>query len=121
VSTHNSFITIGNLLGPARDYRIGSNFWKFYLMRTSVTLRELVSLVKVFRLFRSEWIFLLFRLWTQEVDVQHIIYWQARVFVMPSLFCYAKMSQTIAPGCVLGIIGNLSMQHWGAPKWFWNG
>jgi hypothetical protein len=46
------------LLGPApkrnRDYRIGSNFWKFYLIRAGFTLGELVSLVKVFRLFRLE-------------------------------------------------------------------
>jgi len=40
-----------------RDYCIGSNFWKFYLIRTSFTLGELVSLVKVFRLLRLEWIF----------------------------------------------------------------
>jgi hypothetical protein len=32
------------------DYHIGSNFWKFYLNRTSFTLGEPVSLVKVFRL-----------------------------------------------------------------------
>ncbi len=32
-----------------RDYHIGSNFWKFYLIRTSFTWSELVSLVKVFR------------------------------------------------------------------------
>ncbi len=32
-----------------RDYGIGSNFWKFYLIRTDFTLSELVSLVKVFR------------------------------------------------------------------------
>ncbi len=41
-----------------RDYCIGSNFWKFYLIRTGFTSAELVSLVKVFRLFRSERIFL---------------------------------------------------------------
>jgi len=35
------------------NYHIGSNFWKFYLIRTSFTLGELVSLVKVFRLFRN--------------------------------------------------------------------
>ncbi len=50
------------LLGPAppqghRDYRIGSNFWKFYLIKTGFTLGERVFLVKVFRLFRLEWIF----------------------------------------------------------------
>jgi hypothetical protein len=33
-----------------RDSCIGSNFWKFYLVRTGFTLDERVSLVKVFRL-----------------------------------------------------------------------
>jgi hypothetical protein len=51
-----------DLLGPAstgtRDYRIGSNFWKFYLIRTGFRFGELVCLVKVFRLFRLEWIVL---------------------------------------------------------------
>jgi hypothetical protein len=37
-----------------RDYHNGSNFWKFYLIKTGFTLRERVSLVKVFRLFRLE-------------------------------------------------------------------
>jgi hypothetical protein len=37
-----------------RDYHIGSNFWKFYLIKTGFTLGEPVSLVKVFRLFRLE-------------------------------------------------------------------
>jgi hypothetical protein len=46
----------------ALDYR---NFWKFYLIRTSFTLGELVSLVKVFRLFRLERFVLVFRVWTQ--------------------------------------------------------
>ncbi len=41
-----------------RDYHIGSNFWKFYLIRRiGFTLRESVSLVKVFRLVRLKWIF----------------------------------------------------------------
>jgi hypothetical protein len=35
-----------------RDYHIGSNFWKFYLIKTGFTLGEPFSLVKVFRLFR---------------------------------------------------------------------
>jgi len=39
---------------------------------------NVVSLVKVFRLFRLEWIVLVFRVWTQEVDVQHLIYWQGQ-------------------------------------------
>jgi hypothetical protein len=34
-----------------RDYRIGTNFRKFYLIKTGFTLGEPVSLVKVFRLF----------------------------------------------------------------------
>jgi hypothetical protein len=52
---------------PHRDsvYRIGSNFWKFYLIRTGFTWRELGFLVKVFRLFRSERSFLVFRVCTQ--------------------------------------------------------
>jgi hypothetical protein len=40
-----------------RDYRIGSNFWKFYLIKISFTLDEPVSLVKVFRPFRMEGLF----------------------------------------------------------------
>ncbi len=71
-------------IGPCpqrdRDYMAwGSNFWKFYLIKISFTLGEPVSLVKVFiRLFRSEWIVLVFRVWTQYVDVQHLIYWQGQ-------------------------------------------
>jgi hypothetical protein len=49
---------------PHWDHWIGSNFWKFYLIRIGFTLGEPVSLVKVFRLFRLEWIFLVFRVWT---------------------------------------------------------
>jgi hypothetical protein len=47
------FVCLFHLLGR-RDYRIGSNFWKFYLIRIGFTLGEVVSLVKVFRLFRLE-------------------------------------------------------------------
>jgi len=59
-----------HFLGPAptgtiSDYRIGSIFWKFYLNRTSFTLGEPVSLVKMFRLFRLEQIVLVFRVWTK--------------------------------------------------------
>ncbi len=46
------------LLVYITKYRIGSNFWKFYLIRTRFTLGESVSLVKVFWLFTLEWIFL---------------------------------------------------------------
>ncbi len=61
-----------------RDYHIGSNFWKFYVIRTGFTLGEPVSLVKVFRLFRLEWIVLVFRVWTQYIDLQYGIYWQGQ-------------------------------------------
>jgi hypothetical protein len=61
-----------------KDYSIGSNFWKFYLIRIDFPLGEPVSLVKVFRLFRLERIVLVFRVWTQEADVQHLIYWQGQ-------------------------------------------
>ncbi len=44
-----------------------------------MTLGELVSLVKVFKLFRLERIVLVFRVWTQLVDVQHLIYWQGQL------------------------------------------
>jgi len=35
-----------------KDYRIGSNFCKFYLIKTSFTLNEQVYLMKVFKLFK---------------------------------------------------------------------
>jgi hypothetical protein len=70
------------IVGPCphrhRDYHIGSNFWKFNLTRTSFTLGEPFSLVKVFRLFRLDRIFLVFRVWTQYIDVEHLIYWQGQ-------------------------------------------
>jgi hypothetical protein len=44
---------------------IGCIFRKFYLLKTSFTLEELVSLVKVFRLLRLERIVLVFIVWTQ--------------------------------------------------------
>jgi hypothetical protein len=59
-----------------RDYHNRSNFWKFYLIRTSFILGEPVSLVKLFTLFRLERTFLVFRVWTQYIDVQHLIEWQ---------------------------------------------
>jgi hypothetical protein len=62
-----------------RDYCIGSNFWKFHLIRTGFTLGELVSLVKVFKLFGLEPIVLVFRVWTRLVDVQHLVYWQGQL------------------------------------------
>jgi len=78
------------LVGPCphrdMDYHIGSNFWKFDLIKTNYTLGEPVSLVKVFRLFRLERIFLVFRVWTRYVDVQHLIYWQGQG-VCDAFFC----------------------------------
>jgi hypothetical protein len=45
----------------------------------SLTLLEPVFLVKVFRLFKLERIFLVFsRVWTQQLDVQNLIYWQGQ-------------------------------------------
>jgi hypothetical protein len=44
----------------------------------------------------STLIFLVFRLWTQEVDVQHLIYWQGQR-VCDALFCFilsVEISQT---------------------------
>jgi hypothetical protein len=46
--------------GTGTNYCIGSNFWKFYLIKTGFTICEPVTLVKVFRLFRLEWILLVF-------------------------------------------------------------
>jgi hypothetical protein len=49
---------VGSCPHRDRDYfHIGSNFWKFCLIRTDFTLGEPVFLVKVFRLLRLEWIF----------------------------------------------------------------
>ncbi len=75
------------------DYCIGSNFWEFYLIRTGFTLSEPVSLVKMFRLVRLERILLVFRVWTQLVDAQHLIYWQGHC-VCDALFCLAEISHT---------------------------
>jgi hypothetical protein len=54
----------------------------------SFTLLEPVSLVKVFRLFRSERIFLVFKEWTQYFDAQHLIYWQGQ-HVCDALFWFS--------------------------------
>jgi hypothetical protein len=83
---HRIWAVIGPCPHRDRDYGIGSNFWKFYLIKTSFILVELVFFVKVFRLFRLAWIVLVFRLWTQEIEVQHLIYWQGQC-VWDALFC----------------------------------
>jgi hypothetical protein len=54
-------IFVGSCPHRDRDYGIGSKFWKFYLIRTSFTSGELVSLVKEFKLFRLERIVLVLR------------------------------------------------------------
>jgi hypothetical protein len=59
------FVLLGPVPTKTVTIEIGSNFWKFYFIRTGFTLDELVSLVKVFKLFRLEWIVLVFRVWTQ--------------------------------------------------------
>jgi hypothetical protein len=48
-----------------KDYRIGSNVSKFYLIEIGFILGELVSLVKMFRLFKLEQMFSVFKVWTQ--------------------------------------------------------
>jgi hypothetical protein len=48
---------VGHFPHRDREFHIGSNFWKFYLIRTSFIYGEPVSLVKRFRLFRLERIF----------------------------------------------------------------
>ncbi len=73
-----------------RECHIGSKFSQFYLIKTSFTLGEAVSLVKVFRLFRLERIVFAFRASTEYVDVQHLIYGRTDVFVMPSFFMDGK-------------------------------
>jgi hypothetical protein len=68
---------------PCRTIRIGSKFWKFYLIKTVFTLGEPVLLVKVFRLFRSEPIFLVFRVWTQcttSYCFSQLSFWQNFLF-----------------------------------------
>ncbi len=54
--------TLGELVSLVKVFHLDPTFGKFYLVRTNFTLGELVSLVvKVFRLFRFEWIVLVFR------------------------------------------------------------
>jgi hypothetical protein len=57
-----------SLLGPVptgtETIALDPTFERFYLIKTSFTSDELVSWVKVFRLFRLEWIVLVFRVWT---------------------------------------------------------
>ncbi len=65
----------------------GSNFWMFYLIRTSFTLDEPVSLVKVFRPFKLERIF-----WCSECEhSRYNILSIGSMFMMPCIM--EKMAQ----------------------------
>jgi hypothetical protein len=79
-------------LGPAphkdRDYSIGSNFWKFYLVKTGFTLGELVLLVKEFRLFRLEQIFFVVQSVKKYVWSFHII--QSKPFFLCAIMGMGK-------------------------------
>ncbi len=59
---------VGHFPHRDKDYSIEYNIWKFYLTRIGFTLAEVVSLVKLFRLFRLEWVVLVFRVWTQSAS-----------------------------------------------------
>jgi hypothetical protein len=72
---------------PPQDRDIGSNFWQFYVIKTSFTLGEPVSFMKVFRQFRLERIVLVFRVWTEYIDVQHLLYYQDQRVCDALLFC----------------------------------
>jgi hypothetical protein len=64
-----------SLLGPVAT---GTGTITLYPTFESFTLGELVSLMKVFRLVRLKRIFLVFKVWTQYIDVQHLNYWQGQ-------------------------------------------
>jgi hypothetical protein len=53
----NAMRFVGPCASGGRDYRICSNFRKFYLIKTGFILGELVTLVKMFRLFKLEQMF----------------------------------------------------------------
>jgi hypothetical protein len=56
---HHLLSTLFCFVGPRdRDYPIGSNFWKLYLIKINFMLSKLVSLVQMFKLFRLEGSFL---------------------------------------------------------------
>jgi hypothetical protein len=122
-----SFLSMkeGSLFSPARtrdrDYHIGSNFWKFYFNRISFTLREPVSLVKVFRLFRligSDC------LGVQSVDTigrctTYYLLAQGQQHVCDALFCclweihWTGMLQLV-------FLVSLESSWWGGvPAWAW--
>jgi hypothetical protein len=61
---HSLELFVGLCPHSVKDYGIPSNFWKFYLVTTGLTLRELFFFVKVFRLLRLEQI----SLGVQSVD-----------------------------------------------------
>jgi len=105
---------------------IGSNFWKFYLIRTGFTLCELVSSVKVFKLFRSEQLVLVFRVWTRLVDVQHLIYWQGqlvwnalftRLILYPSACSPSALQRSLRIWSVWTIIQKLHVSLGCSRRW----
>jgi hypothetical protein len=93
---------------------IWSKFWKFYLITTCFTLSEPISLVKMFILFRLECIFLVFRVWTQQVEMYNILsIGRASVFVMP---CFTQVKALLldTPGIKWGSCDEAHIQSGGA-------
>jgi hypothetical protein len=79
---------------PRRDsvYRIGSNFWKFYLIRTGFTWRELGFWWKCSDCLDRNEVF-----WCSECvhNVQHLIYWQGQgvrdALLIPPLYAHMNV------------------------------
>ncbi len=99
--------SLGMFVGPCphrdRNYHIESNFWKFYLIKIGFTLHEPVSLVKVFRLFKSEQIFLVFGVWTQYVDVQHLGSTSYLLAGPACLWCLVLIKEAPLMSCILQV------------------
>jgi len=95
----------GSLFSPARtrdrDYHIGSNFWKFYFNRISFTLREPVSLVKVFRLFRliGSDCFGVQSVNTIGRCTTYYLLAQGQQHVCDALFCFVVYERSTELGC----------------------
>ncbi len=75
---------VGSCPHRDRDYQIRSNCWKLYLIKTDFTLGELVSLVKVFRLFKLEQMFF----GVQSVDTVGRCTTSYLLCVCDALFCH---------------------------------
>ncbi len=65
--------------------------------------------MKLFRLFRLERIVLVFRVWTQSVDVQHLIYWQGQCVCDALFVLCCHMNRKVYPKAGGG---GFSYQHW---------